>query len=399
MYSQVYQWRGPGRDGIFPDTGLLKSWPEEGPELLLSLEGIGRGYSSAVATVDAMYVTGTLDSTEYVTAFSNEGKLLWQQSYGPSWDQSFPDARCTPTVEGDRLYVISAKDRMVCMNRISGKEIWSVDLHQKFQSRWDMFGVSESVLIIDNKVICTPCGDLTTVVALDKYTGETIWQSKPLGVERGNASPVLFTNDTLDLSMIITVNRTHVLGVDPESGEILWTYHYNHLDKNGENVTILANTPLFHYDEIFISDGWDQPSVMLEVTPDGKSAHEKYIDNTLDNQNHGLVRIGDYVYGSNFLTRQFGKWVCMRWDNGEIMWVTDWENKGPVLAADGMLYIMDEKKGNMALVNPDPDHLDVVSSFRVTGGRGPFWARPSIFDQKLVVRHGDVLLVYNLKKS
>jgi outer membrane protein assembly factor BamB len=395
--GQQAQWRGPDRNGVFPDTGLIQSWPEEGPELLYMTEGIGRAYSSAVATAEAVFVTGLIDSLDVLSCLSHDGEILWQKPFGAAWDQSLPDSRCTPLVDEDRVYVLSGKDNLVCFKINDGTVIWEADIHETYGSVWDMFGVSESLLLVDDKIIITPCGEKTTVIALDKMTGEPVWLSAPLGTERGNGSPVLFENDTMGLRFIVAMNRTHVIGVDPQNGEILWTYHYHHISEKGENVTILANSPLFHSDEIFISNGWDVPSVMLEVAPDGRSVTEKFSSVTLDNQNHGLVHIGDFVYGSNFLTRNFGKWVCMRWETGEIMWVTEWENKGPVIAADGMLYLLDEKKGNMALVKPHENEMEIVSTFQIKGGRGPFWARPAIFDGKLYVRHGEVLLVYNLK--
>jgi len=397
VYSQDAQWRGPQRNGVFADTGLLKEWPAEGPRLIYRAEGLGKGYSSAIATADAVYVNGTKDSTEYLSCLDHSGNIIWQKPYGAAWDQSFPESRGTPLLDGDRVYVLSGKDQLACFDARSGEVNWMADIHKAYGSVWDMFGVSESPLLVDDKLILTPGGDATTVIALDKFTGQPVWQSAPLDTERSNGSSVLFENDSLGLRQIIAMNRTHVLGVDPETGEICWTWHYNKLDENGDNVTILANSPLFYDDEILISDGWDTPSVMLELSADGQTVREKYLDHTLDNQNHGLVRLGDFVYGSNFLERNFGKWVCMRWQNGEIMWVEEWENKGPVISADGMLYLMDEKRGNMALVQPGPDEMKIVSNFRVQGGRGPFWARPAIFGGRLYVRHGDALMVYELK--
>jgi outer membrane protein assembly factor BamB len=324
-FAQTAQWRGPDRNGVFPDTNLLKEWPENGPELLYITEGLGKSYSSAAATEDAVFVSGLIAKEEVLFCIDHSGNIKWQKAVGEAWDQSFPDVRCTPLVDGNRVYNLSGKDKLVCLNTNNGDLIWEVDIHETYKSVWDMFGVSESPLLIEDKLILTPGGNETTVIALDKMTGELIWKSESLGVERSNGSAVLYQNDTMGLEFIIAMNRTHVLGVDPENGEILWSHLYNILDKNGDNATILANSPLFHNDDIFISNGWDNQSVMLEIAADGKSVKEKFIDNTLDNQNHGLVRIGEFVYGSNFLTRQFGKWVCMRWENGEIMWVEEWE--------------------------------------------------------------------------
>ncbi len=396
LSAQNAQWRGPNRDGIFPDTMLLKEWPEEGPELLFTTEGIGRGFSSAVATHDMIYVTGIKDTIEYLTAMDLEGNILWQKPFGRSWNKSFPDSRGTPTVDGERVYVLTGMDNMMCFNAHTGAEIWSVDIHKTYNSQWDQFGVSESLLLVDDKVIATPTGESTTVIALDKLTGALIWKSESTGTRRSNLSPVLINH--CGKRYIITASLTHVLGVDPENGEIMWTYHYNFLDEHEVGATILSNTPTYLDSCLWISNGWEVESVMLEIAPDGRSVAEKFKDRTFDNQNHGVVLLDGFVYGSNFTGRNSGKWVCMNWHTGEIVWIGDFYNKGPILSADGMLYCYDEKRGNMALVKADPKEFKVISSFKVKEGSGPHWARPSIYNGMLLVRHGDVLMSYKVKK-
>jgi len=395
--AQVAQFRGPNRDGIFPDTALLKEWPEGGPKVLFVTEGLGKGFSSTVATKDLIFVTGTKDSTEYLTAMDHQGKIIWQKPYGRSFTKSYPDARCTPTVDGDRIYVLTGMDRMTCFQAKTGKEVWSVDLHEKYSSSWDMFGVSESLLIVGDMIITTPCGKATTVIALNKMNGELIWKSPSLDVHRSNLSPIVI--DHCGKKYFITANQTHVMGVDVENGTILWTYHYNFLDANGENATILANTPVYRDSCLWISNGWDTRSVMLRIAPDGKSVSEEYSDQTFDNQNMGVVAVDGFVYGSNFTGRQTGKWVCMNWKTGEIVWIADFYNKGPIIYADSMLYCLEEKRGNMALVKADPNEFKVTSTFRVQEGKGPYWARPAIFFGMLLVRHGDVLVAYDIRRK
>ena len=395
LKAQDVQWRGPNRDGIYPDTMLLKEWPEDGPEVLFLTKGIGRGFSSAVATKEMIYVTGIKDSYEYLTAMDLQGNILWQKPYGDCWDQSYPETRCTPTVEDDRVYVLTGKDQMACFHAISGEEIWSVDIHKEYDSRWDMFGVSESVLLVGDHVITTPAGESTMTIALDKMTGALVWKSKPIGATRSNMSPILI--DHCGKEYMIASSQTHMIGVDPKNGNILWDYHYNFLSSAHENTTILTNTPIYKDSCLWISNGWDVPSVMLEIAPDGRSVSEKYKDQTFDNQNMGVVLVDGFLYGSNFTGRNDGKWVCMNWDTGEIKWIADFHNKGPIIYADGMLYCQEEKRGHMALVKADPEAFEVISSFRVTEGAGPHWARPTIFNQMLMVRHGDVLLTYKLK--
>jgi outer membrane protein assembly factor BamB len=397
LNAQEAQWRGPDRNGCYPDTLLLREWPAGGPEVAFVAEGIGRGFSSAVASGDRIFVTGTIDSTEYLTALDRNGNQLWQKPYGRSWDQSFPDARCTPTVDGERVYVLSGLDQMACFNASDGAQVWSVNIHKVYKSHWDMFGVSESILLVDDMVVTTPAGEETTVIALNKYTGEPVWKSESIGAQRSNMSPLLIEH--IGNRYVISATRTHLIGVDPSSGEILWTYLYNILDEQGENTTILANTPIYNDSCLWVSSGWDRESIMLEVAPDGRSVSEKFIDRTFDNQNHGVVLVDGFLYGSNFTGRNSGKWVCMNWLTGEIVWIGEFHNKGPIIYADGMLYIYEEKRGHMALVKTSPDAFEIVSSFRVTEGSGAHWARPSIYHGLLMVRHGDHLVGYKIGQS
>jgi outer membrane protein assembly factor BamB len=195
----------------------------------------------------------------------------------------------------------------------------------------------------------------------------------------------------------ITSTQTKVLGVDPENGEILWDYHYNFLNSAHENTTILVNTPTYKDSCLWISNGWDVPSIMLEIAPDGKSVTEKFKDQTFDNQNHGVVLVDGYLYGSNFTGRNSGKWVCMNWNTGEIVWISDFYNKGPVIYADGMLYLYEEKRGHLGLVKANPNKFELISSFRHYEGSGAHWARPTIFNQVLLVRHGETLTAYDIK--
>jgi len=181
LIAQPVQWRGNHRDGKFSDTGLMKKWPDNGPELVLQIEGIGKGYSSVVATEKYIFATGMTDTLDYISCFSSDGKLQWKAPYGRSWKQSFPDTRSTPTIEDDRIYIISGVGELVCLNVADGAIRWKVNVDKDYQSEWHIWGVSESPLIVDDKVICSPGGSLTSIIALDKLSGKLIWKSKCVG--------------------------------------------------------------------------------------------------------------------------------------------------------------------------------------------------------------------------
>lgn len=396
--AQQSNWRGANRDGIYPEKGLMKSWPENGPERILTVEGIGRGYSSVAVANDAIYATGMIDNTDYLTAIDFSGETQWQVPYGQSWQASHPDTRSTPVIEDDRIYLVSGVGELVCLDAGNGEIRWSVNVDKEYESQWHRWGVAESPLIVDDKVICSPGGGQTTVVAFDKMTGKEIWKSESVQAERSYVSPILY--EYKGRRSILAMTARHLLAINPADGATQWVYNYYKPEwEERRSSLIIANTPIFKEDEIYISMGYNYPSVMLKVDPAGKSVSEKWVDRTLDNHHHGLVLVDGYIYGSNWINNGKGNWVCLDWETGEVQYEESWKNKGNIIYADGMLYCYEEKTGYLALVKPNPAKFEVVSSLRVDLGSGPHWAHPAIFDGKLYIRHGDVLMVYNLMEN
>lgn len=396
--GQVIQWRGEMRDGHFRnEKNLLKVWPEQGPEQILKVEGIGSGYSSPIFADGTIYVTGMKDTLDYLTAIDIKGNTKWKVPYGRSWSKSFPETRSSPTVSGNRVYVLSGTGKLSCFNVADGTELWSVNVDSDYESEWHVWGVSESPLIVDNMVLCSPGGEKTSVVAFDKVTGKEIWRTKSVGGPRSYVSPVLYEYD--NKRFILATTGTHLIAIKPENGEVLWSYNYFAAKEWKQTGLIWTNTPIWYKDGVYISKGYDFPSKMLKISPDAASVSEKFTNEVLDNHHHGLVLVDGYVYASNWINNGKGNWVCMDWDTGEIKWETEWENKGSIVYADGLLYIYEERRGNVGLVKPNPDKLEVISSFNITEGSGPHWAHPFIGDGKLFIRHGDVLMVYNISKK
>jgi len=393
--SQITQWRGLNRDGKFTDTGLLKKWPEAGPVEVLKIEGIGKGYSSVIATDQFMFVTGMKGTQDYLSCITPDGKIKWQVSYGQSWAQSFPETRGSATVEGDRVYVVSGTGEMSCLNVADGSTRWKVNVDKDYQAEWHIWGVAESPLIVDDKVICSPGGNTTSFVALDKMTGKLVWKSSSVGGPRTYVSPTIY--EYKNFRYILAATGTTLAALEPATGKVVWTFKYYDATKWDQPGLIWANTPTFNGRDIFLSMGYDYRNVMLEMSEDGKSVKEKWSNLVLDNHHHGLIYLDGYVYGSNWQSNSTGKWVCLDWNTGATKYETNWICKGEMVYADGMLYVMDEKSGTVGLVKPNPNSFDVVSSFKLKGGSGQFWSHPFIANGKLYLRHGDVLFVYNIK--
>ena len=395
--AQIFQFRGPNRDGKFPETGLLKEWPEAGPQLLFEFEGIGKGYSSVISNGKYIYASGMIDTLDYLTCIDFDGNKKWQVAYGESWKKSFPDTRSTPTIEDDRIYIISGIGELVCLNAETGQINWKVNVDREYHAEWHIWGVSESPLIVDDKVICTPGGTETSVVAFDKMTGKELWKSPCVEGQRSYASPTVYTLN--NQTYILAITASHLLAVNPSNGQIRMEYKYfdPQLWPHQPKGLIWTNTPIFKDDQIYLSMGYDYPAKMLKVNASQTGFTEVYTDTIFDNHHHGLIELDGYIYGSNWHSNRKGNWLCKNWETGEIAYNQLWNNKGAMVYADGLLYVYEEQKGHVAIVKPDPSGFEVISSFQVQKGSGPHWAHPYIFDGKLFLRHGDVLMVYNLK--
>lgn len=287
---------------------------------------------------------------------------------------------------------------MVCLNSETGKEIWAVEVDKDYGGEYHNWGNSETPLIIDSLIVCSPGGAKTSVVAFNKFTGKPVWQTKPIGGARAYASPTIYEYE--NFKYILAVTGYEVMAIVPESGEIAWHYKYFNPKewKWQDNGLIWTNTPLFKDNEFFISKGYDYKAVMLSMDSTGTSVSEKFIDHTLDNHHHGLILYDGFIYGSNWLNNRQGKWVCMKWDTGEVKYVEGWESKGAIVMADGMLYCYNER-GSVGLVKPNPDSFEIVSQFKIKKGSGPHWAHPFIANGKLYIRHGEVMMVYNIKAT
>ena len=250
-FSQpIAQWRGPDRTGIFPETGLLSQWPKEGPALIWSVDGIGNGFSSAVSDGNIVFVTGLKGKSDCLSAIDQSGKLLWQVPFGVSWKGSYPDSRCTPTVDAGNVYVLSGGGTLACINKLDGKIKWSFDGVTKFDGACGDWGICESLLVLDDTLFYTPAGPKTTMVALNKFTGETFWTSESLNDTTAYVSPLLIQYG--NKKIVVNVLNDHLIGVDAETGKILWKYNYGALSPEaGLKVWPGAPhtntiTPLFH---------------------------------------------------------------------------------------------------------------------------------------------------------
>lgn len=397
-----YGWRGPEHNGNYPDKGLLNQWPAEGPKMVFETLDAGKGYSTPLVVGDKIFLTGMNEeeNQEVFNCYNLKGEKLYSVAYGKPWNKSYPETRTTPAVVDGKAYVITGMGEIVCIDVNDGKIVWKVDGGTVYGRKTGNWGTSECPLVYDNKVIYTPCGDITTMVALDKNTGKEIWKTKALGDMSGYISPIMI--EYKGKRQIIGSTAFNVIGVNPETGEIEWTFDNwgpKYTGKPSRYQNIAPNSALYKDGKIFFCHGYDINGFQLKLADDLKSVTCTWRTETLDTHHGGYVLVNGKIYGSNWVTNNDGNWCCLDWETGETNYEQKWEGagKGSIISADGKLYCYDERRGNVAIVTPRSDKFDVVSSFRVAKGSGPYWAHMSIDNGILYLRHGEYFAAYKIK--
>jgi len=332
------QWRGAERNGNYQEKDLLKVWPEDGPELIWYSEDIGSGNSSASVANDRVYITGKKDSLDYISSFNSAGDLLWQKPFGTAWTGSFRETRTTPNVVDGRIFLISGVGEVVCLDEQNGDVLWSIDGYTKFEGIWTLWGISESPLVFDDKIIFTPGGMNTTMVAMDKTSGETIWMSDCLEDSIAYVSPILIEYG--GNKIIASISANYFFGINAESGNLLWKFKFSersHFDHPYAPV-INTITPLYQDGSVYITKGYNHEGVKFALNNNGEDIELLWSDTILDVHLGGVVLKDGYIYGANWLNNSNGNWCCIDWENGKTMYETHWISKGSIICADEMLY-------------------------------------------------------------
>jgi len=380
------QFRGPARDGTSPETGLLKQWPQEGPKELWSYDGLGDGFSSVSVADGVVYTTGMIGGQGYLFAFDLQGGLKYKVAYGPEWTKSgnYPGTRTTPTIDGDRLYLMSGQGRIACHKAATGAHLWHIDTADKFQGKNIEWGIAESPLIDGDKVILTPGGQDATVVALNKMTGQTIWTSKGLSQRSAYCSPILVERGSNRL--ILTLVEKAAVGIDANSGKVFWTIPHE------VSYDIQAVSPAYQDGLMCITNGYRHGTHGFQLSPDGTGVEPKWSEKSLDVHHGGVVLVDGALHGAS----TGGNWTCIELASGKVKFSDKLVGKGSVIYVDGMLYGYGEK-GQVGLIRIKPDGYELVSSFKVAKGTKEHWAHPAISDGRLYIRHGQALMCYDIK--
>ena len=375
------QWRGPNRDGLSTETGLLTSWPAGGPRVEWRAKGLGEGYSTVAVAGGRVFTQGQSGNQEFVLALdAKTGSRIWLTATGRSFRESRGNGpRGTPTIDGDRLYAMAADGLLSCLDAATGKSIWSQNVLQKFGGSQIPWGISESPLIDGPHVIVTPGGRGASVVALNKNDGALVWKGG--SDQAGYASAV--TADIGGVRQVITLTSDAALGVRADNGQVLWRY-----TKVANNTANIA-TPIVSDGHVFLSTSYDTGGALLRL--DAKGATEVYFTRRMKNHYSTSVLVGDVLYGydDSMLT-------AMRFKTGDVLWRHRSVGKGSVLYADKHLYVLGED-GTVGLVEAREDQYREISRFEIPAGRYPTWAPPVIANGRMYIREQDNLLAFDVQ--
>lgn len=390
------QFRGPTRDGQCAEQGLLQRWPAGGPKQVWRASGLGAGYSSPAIVGGKVYVSGMADGVGTLRCLDGKGKLLWARKYGAEYGgggfrgrggNRFAGARTTPTVHDGRVYLMSAAGTVGCFDAASGDPVWSVDTVERFGAVKLKWGLSESLLIADGKLIVTPGGKGASLVALDLKSGETIWKSATLSHASAYCSPLLVTHD--GVGMILTHTADAIVAVAPRDGSVLWQHPYRNMR------AIHPVTPVLSGPHVFATSGYGHGAIVLRIGAGAKQVEQVWREKTMDTHHGGLVVIDGHVYGTSS-NRPKARWMCIEVATGKVKYEAKGIGKGAVIAAGDKLYCYGED-GDVALVQASPEGWKELGRFKVEVGEQEHWAHPAISNGLLYIRHGSVLTAYDIR--
>ena len=391
------QWRGPDRTGISRETGLLKEWPKDGPKLAWQVNDAGVGYGAVAAVGDRVYLTGNEGMTnEFARALNaKDGKAVWTTPLGkvaPNQGPQYPAARSTPTVDGDRIYVLGSDGDLACLEAATGKAVWTKNLRKDFGGKPGNWAYSESPLVDGDVVVVTPGGADATLVALNKKTGETVWKAPVPGGDAAGYASVVATEAAGVKQYVQFVGRG-VVGVDARTGKFLWRF-----DETGKGP---ANMPTPVVAEGFVYTSGARPAagglVKLVSTGGEVKAEKVYLERDRPSSIGGQVLVNGHLYGTipNAL-------VCVEFATGKVTWSEKSVTASSVLFADGRLYLHGED-GQVVMAEANPEKYVEKGRFTPPGrpkavNRGDkAWAYPALADGKLYIREHGTLWCYDVK--
>ncbi len=385
------EWRGADRTDVCRETGLLKSWPEGGPQRLWMFENAGVGYSGFSVVENRLFTMGTRDDQTILLAIdATTGKELWVTPMGEVLKNGWGNGpRATPTVRDGMVYAMSGPGVLVCAKAENGEVVWQRTM-EEFGGVEPKWGYSESVLVDGDRVVCTPGGNVGMAIALNRNSGELIWQTDPLSGQPHYSSFIKVEHD--GKPQYIQLARKFAFGLDPETGDVLW-------ESDWDGRVAVIPTPIYRDGNVYLTSGYGVGCKLIKL--DGNSPSDVYVNKVMKNHHGGVVLFGDYLYGHSDGTG----WVCQSFQSGEMKWQEkDVLDKGAMAIADGMLYCVGEKSGDVVLAAASPDGWSEKGRFtlspqtKIRKDRGRIWTHPVISGGKLYLRDQDLIYCYDVKQ-
>ena len=384
------QWRGPRRDGISDEKGLLSSWPQDGPKLLWKINGLGKGWSSPIIVGDRLYITGDVGQDLVIFAFDRNGKPIWKTKNGKYWKNPYPGARASCAFSEGRLYNLNAHGRLACLDASSGDEIWTVNILERFAARNITWALSECLLIDGPRVIVTPGGKKALMAALNKHNGRTVWTTEPIGEDRtSHSSPILF--QCSGRRLITNCSAAHGFGVDADTGKLLWTVPLR--NQFGVN----ASTPIYGSGKVYYVTPYAENGRLYRLVEDGQTITAEHIwTSQLDTVTGGAILVDDILFAAGYRNSKW--WFGLDWQTGKTKYELTDLTTGAAIYADGRLYCLDES-GTVGLLKWGNNSLEAAGSFRLFSKRtNDAWAHPVLLDGRLYLRYHDTLWCYDVKE-
>ncbi|WP_243436146.1 PQQ-binding-like beta-propeller repeat protein [Acanthopleuribacter pedis] len=386
--------RGPDRNGIFTaETGLLKQWPEAGPKRMWTAEGLGQGYASVTVVGGKVYTTGKFGDSGALFAFDNKGKQLWRTDYGDEFHGSgYPGSRTTPTYYKGSLYLMTSLGTVVAADAETGKIKWKVDVlarfgeGQKAESLLPKFGIAESLLVVDDQLICTPGTKKAVMAALSLKDGQTLWTTPGNDEISAYCSPRLYEDG--GHRFILTMTAASMIAVNPKDGALIFRQSYP------ATYNIHAVSPVWQDGYIYVSDGYGQGGSCFKLADDGKSVSLAWREKTLDIHHGGTVLVDGVIYGAS----NSKHWISLDLKTGKVLETVRRQGKGALIYADGRLIGYTEK-GEVVMAKPNKGKIEVVSRFEMKEGSGHHWSHPVVNKGTLYVRHGKVLAAFDVRAN
>ena len=393
-------WRGPDRNDISSEQGLLKQWPDGGPKQLWINRNAGLGYAGFSIVDGKLYTMGLEGNEEFALCLNaDDGTEIWRKTLGERYKNSYGDGpRGTPSIDGDRAYFLAGNGRLSCLTKVAGDKVWAVDLTE-FGGKTPNWGYAESPLVDEDKVICTPGGRQGTILALNKKTGKKIWQCKP--ITRVLDDGTVTRPASAHYSSILPINWNNrrqyvqltlhaVVGVDAETGDVLWQTDW-------QGRVAVVPSPIFSRGCVYVTSGYGVGSKLVQID-DENSSKELWYSKAMQNHHGGVIQIGEFFYGSSAQS-----WVCQRKSDGQMVWSDRKIRKGAVAFADDRFYHVQENDGKVLLIQADENASQIKGSFvlqpqtKRRSRKGKIWVHPVIANGKLYLRDQEIVYCYDIQ--